>query len=342
MTNQDLENIKKLIGYGFGPEYEEFDSLLQQAFIRKSYSREKGGQNNEVLEFIGDKALDIAVVKKLSEYYGYYDSEGEFCTRKGITEGKLTDIKKKLVNSSMLAHRIEKMGLHEYLIMGKGDINKNVQNEESVKEDLFEAIIGAVALDCEWDIEQILDVVEHMLDIEYYLDNGFDDDENYVDLIQQWSQKNCGEVPEYNYAEDEYEDIYICRLYLSDFQEPFIGEGNTKSSARMEAAASAFDYLEQNGLLLTMEDEVGEPTGERAINQLQELAQKGYCEMPEYEFKESFDHNGNSIWRCKCSIENHYYQTESYNKKESKRKAAYLMLCDIMGYSIDEDEDDWD
>ena len=67
MTNQDLENIKKLIGYGFGLEYEEFDSLLQQAFIRKSYSREKGGQNNEVLEFIGDKALDIAVVKKLSE-----------------------------------------------------------------------------------------------------------------------------------------------------------------------------------------------------------------------------------------------------------------------------------
>ena len=111
-------------------------------------------------------------------------------------------------------------------------------------------------------------------------------------------------------------------------------------AARTEAAASAFDYLEQNGLLLTMEDEVGRLTEERAINQLQELAQKGYCEMPEYEFKESFDHNGNSIWRYKCSIENHYYQTESYNKKKSKRKAAYLMLCDIMGYSID--EDDWD
>lgn len=78
-----------------------------------------------------------------------------------------------------------------------------------------------------------------MLDIEYYLDNGFDDDENYVDLIQQWSQNNCGEAPEYNYKEDEYEDIYICRLCLADFQEPFIGEGNTKSSARIEAAATA-------------------------------------------------------------------------------------------------------
>ena len=68
----------------------------------------------------------------------------------------------------MLAHRIDIMGLNEYLIMGKGDVEKNVQNEQSVKEDLFEAIVGAVALDCAWDMETIQDVVEKMLDIEYF------------------------------------------------------------------------------------------------------------------------------------------------------------------------------
>ena len=153
MNEKDYVNILNTIGYE--PEDEEtFFGLLQQAFIRRSYSMENGGQNNEILEFIGDKALDIAVIKKLTEYYdGGLNDDDEFEMEKHITEGKLTKIKEKLVERSMLAHRIEAMGLQEYLIMGKGDIAQNVQNEESVKEDLFEAIIGAITLDCNWDID---------------------------------------------------------------------------------------------------------------------------------------------------------------------------------------------
>ena len=180
-----------------------------------------------------------------------------------------------------------------------------------------------------------------------------------MELIQQWCQKKEGELPKYTFHEmrmpsdsirpfhrDNWKQPYIacytCKVLLPNMFSVFEGGGITKSEARMLAAQKAYEYLKTKNMLFSIEDEIGEPTLEKAINQLQELAQKGYCEMPEYEFKESFDHNGNSIWRCKCSIENHYYQTEFYNKKESKRKAAYLMLCDIMGYSIDEDEDDLD
>ena len=44
--------------------------LLEQAFTRRSYSEENGGENNEVLEFYGDKVLDFIVVKLFSEWYG--------------------------------------------------------------------------------------------------------------------------------------------------------------------------------------------------------------------------------------------------------------------------------
>ena len=50
-----LEMIQGQIGYRFN----NLD-LLKQAFTRRSYSEENGGENNEVLEFIGDKALDLA------------------------------------------------------------------------------------------------------------------------------------------------------------------------------------------------------------------------------------------------------------------------------------------
>ena len=71
MDNKDLNFIQDQIGYTF-----RNTDLLQQAFVRKSYSAENGGQNNEVLEFIGDKVLDLMVVRLLTEKYGIItDSE---------------------------------------------------------------------------------------------------------------------------------------------------------------------------------------------------------------------------------------------------------------------------
>ena len=57
MNEKELKRIEDIIGYNFN----NLD-LLQQAFVRRSYSEEIGGENNEVLEFIGDKALDIVIV----------------------------------------------------------------------------------------------------------------------------------------------------------------------------------------------------------------------------------------------------------------------------------------
>lgn len=243
--------------------------------------------------------------------------------------------------------------------MGKGDVANNVQDEDSVKEDLFEAIIGAVTIDCNWDLEQIQNVVEAMLDIEFYLENGFDDENNYVDLIIQWSQKKYGNVPIFMYSDDKSADKYTCKIFFMEGlpNNPlsggaqkrnelspdeyvrqclngnfFRGEGYSKSQARMNAAINAYEYLEENSLLITLEDIIGEPCEERAINQLQELAQKGYCEMPEYFFEESHDENGNPVWHCECHVDGqeYYYQYDSSSKKQAKRKAAYDMLVDIV------------
>ena len=41
----DIRQIENTIGYSFRNK-----DLLQQAFVRRSYSQENGGQNNEVLE----------------------------------------------------------------------------------------------------------------------------------------------------------------------------------------------------------------------------------------------------------------------------------------------------
>ena len=70
--NEHLEDVQRQIGY----EFINTD-LLFQAFTRRSYSEENGGENNEVLEFIGDRVLDFNVTKILIDKFGYTKSQLE-------------------------------------------------------------------------------------------------------------------------------------------------------------------------------------------------------------------------------------------------------------------------
>ena len=330
MNNETLDFIQEQLDYQF-----KEPKLLRQAFTRKSYSEEhNGAYHNEVLEFYGDKALEFVVMKKLCNYFGEITQNGKYCSEK--SEGQLTEIKKKLICKKMLAHRIDMLDFSEYLLMGKGDELQNVQNQESVKEDLFEAIVGAVAIDCEWDAKTLEEVIDRMIDMEYYLENGFQDDENYVDIIQNWCQKRYGCLPEYQI--DSWMR-YDCKLRLGDYWHNFYGEGDSKREARMNAAKEAYEYLNRNNEWYLPIDEVGVPELDRAINQLQELYQKGYIGEPWYEFSELYDEDGNPIWKCECHIsgKSRYWWANRTSKKNAKKTAAYNMLCEILNW---EDEDD--
>ena len=139
-------------------------------------------------------------------------------------------------------------------------------------------------------------------------------------------------VPWLEYDFNEMEDEWECSLSLSDDYDEFIGRGYSKREARMNAAHNAYEYLEENDELLLPIDEVGEPDIDRAINQLQELYQKGYIDEPYYEFYEDHDDNGNPTWRCECHIkgDDEYYWINSSSKKNGKKRVAYDMLCDAL------------
>ena len=323
MIKSEMEHIEAQIDYTF-----DNLQLLRQAFTRRSYTEERGGQNNEVLEFIGDKVLDFVVMKALSYSFGDLNKRDEYYLLDKMDEGDLTEIKKKLVERKMLAQRIDSLGFQDYLIMGKGDRKNNVQEDDKVKEDLFEAIIGAVAIDSEYDMDELEEVVGLMLNLDYYLDNGFDDDdENFVALVQQWFQKKGHGLPKYEFAEGD-DMNFRCSLYLEEYGEEFAAEGDSKSEARLAVAEEVYDYLVEEGLLTTLLDEIGEPNLDRAINQLQELAQKGYISFPEYVFEEEYDDEGNPFWRCICDVDEAAHYVDSYNtsKKLAKKYAALSML----------------
>ena len=150
MDQKSVEAIEKKIGYIFRNEI-----LLEQAFTRSSYAHEHDGvRDNEVLEFIGDEALDFIVAKNFIGSYsgrrkkdGYYDF--------ALNQGRLTELKKECVDSVILSKCIDDLGFAQYLRMGNSDVVGHVERQQSVKEDLFEAILGAVTLDSNWDLQAI-------------------------------------------------------------------------------------------------------------------------------------------------------------------------------------------
>lgn len=331
----ELESIQNTIGYKF----KNLD-LLQQAFVRKSYSEEHGGQNNEVLEFIGDKALDLAVIKIMMDYFGEITKNKQYQELKlrnphyfttKLSEGQFTDIKKDLVQKKSLSKCMDKLGFQTQLIMGRGDINENIQEQDSVKEDLFEAIIGAVTVDSDWNMQTICAVVENMIDFEDYFSNIDNIEENYVNVVQQWSQSHGFGLPIYEF--EERKDGYLCFIKIEEVGLQKIGFGTSKPKARANVARLAYEWLDENQYLMNdLFSIVGKTDEIEALRQLNELVQQGAIEEPAFEYSQDYDANGNTVWFCNLNFYDEHWghfdcSTVSTSKKETKRQAVYELLC---------------
>lgn len=354
MNDADLESIQQKIGYYF-----KNCDLLQQAFTRRSYSHENGREDNEVLEFIGDKVLDLAVVKLLIEKYGYMTSDyddfdpnsewDEFGCEK--SEAELTEIKKTLVQKKTLAQRIDTLQLAKHLIVGNGDSSNN---HNSVKEDLFEAIVGAIAIDSNWNWNEIQNALDIMLEPNVILTHNTET--NYVAYIQEWAIQHGNRTPLYYFEEGCYQSTwyyefngisqrcnyinnnplfkarYHCIMNLSEDLPLFRGFGISKQEARRNVCELAYKELEKRGLLSSIRDEIENPNKDDAINQLEILARRNYFSIPTYDYKQSYDKNGNPIWLCICHIaeESTSYQAKASSKKNAKKSAAYEMLKHVL------------
>lgn len=338
MNRVDLDYIQSSICYRF-----ENLNLLIQAFTRKSYSEENPGtENNEVLEFYGDEILDLYVTKLMYKETGKVSEKG-FTSSK--SEGELTKLKSAIVNKRMLAACIQNFGFEKFLILGNSDIQNKAFESPSVREDLFEAIIGAVAVDSGWNNDKLDEVCKNMLQMTTI--NG------YLEVLVNEKAHQLGlERPIYSHPHYEgYDlsafsgDLFTPRIYhpfkstaknpetgLYDYsvsigEKKFIGSGDGIYQAFLDCNAKAFKYLcrlEISKMLDTMD--LTNP-----VSVLHELNQKKVIMLLGYLFDEYHDKDGNPVWRCTVAVEGLYgdFVAEGISKKEVKQKAA-AMVVDVL------------
>lgn len=190
--------IKERTGY-----FIRSTSILNQVFRRSSFAAETGESSNEIFEFIGDQILGFYVVKIISEKCGGLSLMDGYAFR--IRENRFAQIKQELVNNDLLAQIIEEWDVAKYLLLSRSDINNHVVQETKVKADLFEAILGAIAIESNWNPEVLETAVSMALNIESRMIGMIENDpavrqfdiENAVTVLKELAESGQCTMPKY-------------------------------------------------------------------------------------------------------------------------------------------------
>ena len=116
-------NLEKKIKVNFRNK-----NLLIQSLTHKSFDKE---QNNEKIEFLGDRVLGLVIAKKLLEIY---PNEKE-----GVLDKKFAS----LVNKKTCLSVAKKINLDKF-IKTFNTSNKNIKIEDKIISDSCEALVGAI------------------------------------------------------------------------------------------------------------------------------------------------------------------------------------------------------
>ncbi len=106
-------------------------NLLIQALTHKSFNSK---ENNEKIEFLGDRVLGLVIAKKLLEIYPE--------EKEGILDKKFAS----LVNKKTCLDIAKKINLANYVKTFNSN-NKKIKIEDKIVSDSCEALIGAIYLD---------------------------------------------------------------------------------------------------------------------------------------------------------------------------------------------------
>ena len=106
-------------------------NILTKSLTHKSYDSKN---NNEKIEFLGDRVLGLIIAKKLLEIYPE--------EREGVLDKKFAS----LVNKKKCLEIAKKIELEKYILIFNPK-NKKIIIEDKIVADCLEALIGAIYLD---------------------------------------------------------------------------------------------------------------------------------------------------------------------------------------------------
>ncbi len=214
-----------------GYEFED-PTLFKLALTHRSAS----SKNNERLEFLGDSLLGLIVSIEIMEKFPH------------SSEGELTRIRASLVNGESLSNVANQLGIGEMILLGDGEKKSGGYRRPSIQADVFEALLGAIYLDSNFETVKklVLDIFKQRIDSIQEKTTNTKDSKT---ILQEHLQSLNLPLPVYNILEekgpDHQKDFCVeCKTVLFDQN-----ESATAASKRKAEQAAAALTLEKLGLI---------------------------------------------------------------------------------------------
>lgn len=260
ITLQNIKDIFKKFEIEINPTNitEYIKSLTHKSYIKKEYYNlnrvndiktnaiELLEYSNERLEFLGDTVIKSVVAGYL--YIRYPDED----------EGFMTSLKANIEDRDSLAIFAKKLGIDEYMIISKQIEMKDGRNSKKLLEDCFESFVGALYLDCGFEVcrKFIWILLETEIDYSELLYK----DKNYKGQLNNFYTQNNWPTPQYVHLNTEI--INNNKLFImgvKDVNGNIVGQGKAKSKKMAEKIASMlalkyFGLINEDQMIFDPED----------------------------------------------------------------------------------------
>lgn len=230
MMNPDISILEKNLGYSF-----ENRDFLEHALRHSSYVNElpdNDTQDNERLEFLGDSVLSVVISHLLIDRFPE------------LNEGDLSKIRSSLVNEFQLSAVAQKIGLGEFIRLGKGELQSGGYKKDSILSDTVEALLAAVYLD--GGFHMVFEVIRrHFSGL--FSELAFPEkNQDFKSRIQEIVQASFKSQPDYRITNEtgpDHDKTFEVELVVGNVTTR--GTGKNKKAAEQAAAQKAVKLLNE-------------------------------------------------------------------------------------------------
>jgi ribonuclease-3 len=202
---------------------------LLLAFVHRSFWNENQTvvpSHNERLEFLGDSVLGLV----LAEYLYTHLPERD--------EGVLSDLNSRLVEATSCVAYVNKLGVSDFILLGKGERLNRGKGRETILADLFEAIMGAIYLDGGYEAARDFFFTHFESDVKEMI---AEPTRNWKAELQDYAQKKYQTPPQYDVISEEgpSHEKHFTIAVIIHAEKVGVGTGSSKKEAQQMAAKDA-------------------------------------------------------------------------------------------------------
>ncbi|MDO4983258.1 MAG: ribonuclease III [Eubacteriales bacterium] len=224
-----MNRLEEKIGYKFKDK-----NLLRTALTHSSYANESHGSASsyERLEFLGDSILGLVTAEFLYSH------------NPQLPEGRMTRLRAELVCEVSLHKVALKLGLGEYMLLGKGEERTGGRERPSILADMVEAIIAAMYIDSGMDRPRQFIMENILKDADLGEQHRIAD---YKTELQELVQRDSECTISYEHVSETGPDHDKRFTYCVRINGDVTGEGTgrTKKEAEQFAAMKALEVLKK-------------------------------------------------------------------------------------------------